>query len=490
MQGLIGPMDSLQTRWIWPFKLDEKIGEGGMGVVYRARYAKNDREVAVKLLPADGAVDPTVLARFEREMEVLKGLRHPHIVHCFGGVCEDDRRFYAMEYVDGGSIEGLVERRGRLPWEQVVEYGLQLSSALAFAHERGFVHRDIKPANLLLTRSGKLKLSDFGLAHVMAAHKLTAADRTVGTFSYMAPEQIRGKPEVSPKTDLYALGGVLFEMVTGRPPYLGESPASVLHQHLKSRPPSAAAEAPDCPVQLDHLIQHLLEKDPERRPESALAVGTELSRITQTSPASLTVVGPRAESFRNAAPAEEDHDRHAGRAAGVPRWLIGAGLGILCLLIGLLFWNWHLRKYEQFAEQTGALWLQAYRSENPSLRMEAARALGDFDLLADSTVPVLIEGLADRNAQVRVATAEALGRLEAAAKPAIPALMDLQKNDPEPHVRSAASQALKKIRSAESTGSSGIVGAVLLLLLALLGAALLLKRPRQNLSVHRRTAKR
>ena len=135
-----------QQRWIWPFELQDKIGEGGMGVVYRARYVVNDRQVAVKLLPSD-VTDEVILARFERELEILKTMRHPNIVRCFGGICENQLRFYAMELVDAGTLEELIETQGRLPPMQVVEFGRQMCAALAYAHERGVIHRDIKPGN-------------------------------------------------------------------------------------------------------------------------------------------------------------------------------------------------------------------------------------------------------------------------------------------------------------------------------------------------------
>src|SRR5262249_24462929 len=155
---------------IWPFELLVQIGEGGMGVVYRARYVVNNREVAVKMLPAD-VTDKVVLQRFERELEVLKSLKHPNIVRCFGGLCEDKGRFYAMELVGGGTLESELERKGQLSWESVVEYGLQMCAALDWAHQQGVVHRDVKPSNFLLTPEGQLKLGDFGLATMAAARK-------------------------------------------------------------------------------------------------------------------------------------------------------------------------------------------------------------------------------------------------------------------------------------------------------------------------------
>ncbi len=176
----------MEKRWIWPFELLEKIGQGGMGVVYRARYVKNDREVAVKLLSPE-ITDATLLARFEHEMKILKSFRHPNIVYCFGGKCEGDQRFYAMELVEGGSLSTLLEERGQLSGDQTIEFALQICAALSYAHDRGVIHRDIKSGNLLLTPAGRIKLSDFGLATIIAGHKLTAVGRTVGTFHYMWP---------------------------------------------------------------------------------------------------------------------------------------------------------------------------------------------------------------------------------------------------------------------------------------------------------------
>ena len=270
----------LEKRWIWPFELLDKLGEGGMGVVYRARYVVDNRHVAVKLLPPDIA-NETILSRFERELEILKTLRHPNIVRSFGGVCEGNQHFYAMELVEGGTLDRLLEQRGKFSWEMVVQFALQMASAPSYAHERGVVHRDVKPGNFLLTTGGKVKLSDFGLATVEAATKITAAGKTMGTFPYMAPEQIRGRPPVAPQTDLYALGCVIFEMLTGRTPFTGETPAEVMHKHLDQTPQRVTELAPDCPIALDVLVRDLLQKDPNDRPEGAYIVAKRLTDIAE-----------------------------------------------------------------------------------------------------------------------------------------------------------------------------------------------------------------
>ena len=225
----------MEPRWIGPFELVEKIGEGGMGVVYRARYVGNNRQVAVKLIPNDITANSTTLARFERELEVLKQLSHPNIVHCFGGRCESKQRYYAMEYIPGGTLADLLAEKGPLPWETVVDFGIQMCDALQYAHERGVTHRDVKPGNFLLTKSGQLKLSDFGLASIVSQNRLTASDRTVGTILYMSPEQIRGEL-VTNRVDLYGLGCVLFEMMAGFTPFVGSTAGEVLQTVFVTQP--------------------------------------------------------------------------------------------------------------------------------------------------------------------------------------------------------------------------------------------------------------
>ncbi len=273
-------LSTSSSRWLWPFELLERIGVGGMGQVYRARYVVKNIEVAVKILP-DDVTDKTALARFERETAVLKNLRHPNIVRCFGGVCEDKRRFYAMEFISGGSLEDELHRRGQLPWELVIEYGLQMCAVLDCSHRHGVIHRDVKPGNFMVGEKGELKLGDFGLASIAAGRKITTEGKTAGTLLYMAPEQIRGET-ITPQTDLYALGCVLFELIAGRPPYLGNTPAETLHMHCKDPVPRVTQYCLECPATLEQIISKLMEKKSETRPVSALEVARQLRIVTQT----------------------------------------------------------------------------------------------------------------------------------------------------------------------------------------------------------------
>jgi serine/threonine-protein kinase len=268
-------------RVLGPFELGDKLGVGGMGVVYRATYLKTGQQVAVKVLAPDLTADPKIAKRFEREMDILKKLKDPHIIQYYGGSVSGHQRFYAMELLPGGALDRLLKKKGKFTWEETIDYGLQIARALEHAHNAGVIHRDLKPANLLITKDGKLKLSDFGIARDTQATQITAAGKTVGTMAYMAPEQITGKQPVSRKTDLYALGCVLFEMLTGRTPFDAETQPELLFKHVDEDPPSVREFSIDVPIWLDQLVEELLSKDPNDRPHDALAVQVKLQEVRE-----------------------------------------------------------------------------------------------------------------------------------------------------------------------------------------------------------------
>lgn len=435
----------MERRWIWPFELLDKLGEGGMGVVYRARYVKNDRIVAVKLLPTS-ITDETLLARFEREMQLLRTLRHPHIVHTFGGKCEGDQRFYAMELIDGGTIDELIHQRGRLSVDSTVAYAVQMCSALAYAHEKGIIHRDVKPGNFLLSKDGSLKLGDFGLATVAAASKLTATGKTMGTFRYMSPEQIRGKPEPCPQTDLYALGVVLFEMLTGKVPFDAEAPAEVLHQHLKAVPPRVSSLTPDIPKALDDLVDRLLRKRIDERPASAVEVGITLKNLDEAVRVSerrtVETTSPTTEAERRVI-ASPLTDEHTTVVSGVPRWLVAVPSGIALLA---LLWGWSrgdevaaLERVETFCKQ------RLEGSGGVEEKVHAIETLGRIGTAGDSALASLITALDSPEPRVRAAATQALGELGSDARKASGEIFRLAQQDDRQEVRTAALEALKKI---------------------------------------------
>lgn len=433
----------MEKRWIWPFELEDKIGEGAMGVVYRARFVKNDRRVALKLLPHELAANPTQVMRFQREMEVLKELRHPNIVHCFGGTCEGKQQFYAMELIQGGTLASLINEQGRIPWRQVIEYGLQICAALAYSHAKGIIHRDLKPGNLLVTTTNQLKLSDYGLAMVAADVKLTAAGKTMGSLHYMPPEQIRGAPPATHRVDLYALGCVLFEMLAGRTVFQATTQAELLQKHLVEPPPKVSQFVYDCPRQLDELISELLFKDPEHRPADAASVAIRLKSILR----SVVVRNPADE--RQAA-ARHRVDQLPGDRRRI-EWRRLVMPVLLCALIAVLWFRTPASGPSTAAVQSVRPLAEGLKDANPAVREFAAAALAKHGPTARGALPPLVEALADPVPEVRMQVAHALGKIDS-RDPAVWAKLRLmEKNDPVSEVRHAATQALSVVNATPAT---------------------------------------
>ena len=266
------------------------LGSGGMGEVYRARDSRLGRDVALKVLPESFAQDRDRLARFEREARAVAGLNHPNIVVLHS--IEEDRgiRFLTMELVEGQGLDQLVSRGG-LPLPRILDVGMALTEALIAAHERGVVHRDLKPANVMVTPQGRLKVLDFGVAKLEAAGRgvamtqavtvdtpPSAAGEYVGTVPYMAPEQLRGEA-ADARTDLFALGVILYELATGQRPFRGATAADVGSSILRDTPDPPARVRADLPPALDRVIGRCLEKQPRARFQTALELYNELSLV-------------------------------------------------------------------------------------------------------------------------------------------------------------------------------------------------------------------
>ncbi|MBM81822.1 MAG: serine/threonine protein kinase [Planctomycetaceae bacterium] len=300
-------MTTTTQRRFGPFQIEDQLGSGGMGTVYRAVYRKNGRQVALKLLIPGLEINDKAVKRFEREMVILEKLRHPNIVKYYGGGVHHGQYFYAMKLTTGGTLDDVLQERGQIPWQQVIEYGVQICDALEHAHDHGVIHRDLKPANLFLGKNDSIVLGDFGIARDSSETALTAAGSTVGTYAYMAPEQITGKQPVSAKTDLYALGCVLFEMLTGQTPYQAATMAELLYQHLEEEPPRVASLALDCPVWLEEIIMLLLEKEPKDRPHDAPFVRMKLEEVELRVAEQTSLTGHVATGGRSALTAQEIH---------------------------------------------------------------------------------------------------------------------------------------------------------------------------------------
>lgn len=263
------------------FTLEEKVGSGAMGVVYRAKSEKTGKTAAVKIITTEQSTKTNATERFEREAEILQQFRHPNIVRFLAVGKAKGTKYFAMEFVEGKTLDDVLLEREFMPWQEVVSLGLQMCQALHYAHQRGVVHRDLKPSNLMITADGTVKLTDFGIAKDLDATALTAPGRTLGTAAYMAPEQIRGTPEVSHKTDIYSLGCVLYQMITGQTPFKGSSAVALMHMHLNEPPPRPSEKNPEIPKALDDVIVAMMGKKPSERPWDAEAIETVLEEIKQ-----------------------------------------------------------------------------------------------------------------------------------------------------------------------------------------------------------------
>ncbi len=271
------------------YRILEKIGEGGMGAVYRAEDVMLERQVAIKAIRPELASEPEIVERFRTEARILARVSHPAIATIYSFFRDGDDLFLAMELVHGRSLSKVLESEGRLPWERAAGLLATALPGIEEAHRAGIVHRDLKPDNLMLTGAGTLKtlkVMDFGISRVTGSGHLTRTGLLVGTLRYIAPEQIRGE-EVDPRTDIYALGAVLFEMLAGRPAFEGKTDYAILQAQLDKQPEPPSALAPDVPAWLDRVVLRALAKSPAERFQSA----GELQ-------AALTARGPAAEATR------------------------------------------------------------------------------------------------------------------------------------------------------------------------------------------------
>lgn len=260
------------------YHIVERIASGGMGEVFRARDAVLDREVAIKVLHRSLAGDQAFVDRFRREARAAAGLAHPNIVAVYDWGSVDGIYYMVMEHVRGNATRELLNGNGRLEPAQTAEVVRQTLLALEHAHRQGIVHRDVKPENILIAAGGIAKVADFGLARAFAEARQTRAGTVTGTVQYLAPEQIRGEP-ADPRSDLYSLGVVTYELLTGRLPFAGETAMSIAYQHLSDRVPRPSARVPSIPAELDGFVASATDRDREMRPESASEMRRDLQDI-------------------------------------------------------------------------------------------------------------------------------------------------------------------------------------------------------------------
>jgi serine/threonine protein kinase/tetratricopeptide (TPR) repeat protein len=341
------------------YKILSRLGAGGMGVVYEAEDTRLGRKVAIKFLPDEANADADAIQRFQREARVISNLNHPYICTLYdigthdpsAGSGQAARSYMVMELLDGQLLKDRISK-GALPVDEVIELGAQMADALDAAHSQGVVHRDIKPANLFVTRRGSIKVLDFGVAKlgeagrsdvgatVAGTDQLTSMGTTIGTISYMSPEQARGQ-EIDPRSDLFSAGVVLYEMVCGQLPFQGATPATIFEGLLTRAPAPPSELRADVPGELDRIILKALEKDRETRYQGAAELRADLKRLKRS--AESGTVTARSDSTHSTRDRVENQRGDSLRAGSQSRWrvpvLVGAPLVTIALVAGFMLYR-------------------------------------------------------------------------------------------------------------------------------------------------------
>ena len=315
------------------YELEEVVGHGGMSTVYRAHDSLLERNVALKVLHQQYNEDEDFVERFKREARSVAQLQHPNIVTVIDRGEEDGRQYIVFEFIDGENLKELVVRKGRLGLRDALEIALEVARGLAFAHEHGLVHRDVKPQNVLLNGDGRAKVTDFGIARSLdVEHGVTQTGTILGTSNYIAPEQASGQP-VDAHTDVYSLGIVLYEMLTGEVPFPGESFVAVAMKHIQEPSPNVLDVRGDVPLRVAEMIDRALEKDPEHRFPTMDAFAAEieasLAELDRGEDGAVTMVVPAAQRL------QRQRQRKPVSPLPLLIGLLGA-LAIAAVVVGLL----------------------------------------------------------------------------------------------------------------------------------------------------------
>jgi len=329
------------------YKILEKLGEGGMGIVYKAQDTKLDRLVALKFLPHHIHASEEERARFLQEARAVAVLNHPAVCTIYDIKEEGDQQFIVMEYVDGMTLHEKILGRGGVPspirMNDAISYATQIGEALQEAHSKGIVHRDIKSENIMVNNKNQIKIMDFGLAKLKGSLKLTKASSTVGTIAYMAPEQIQGG-DTDGRSDIFSFGVVLFEMLTGKMPFRGEHDAAMMYSILNEEPEALSRYLPDPAPELVHIINRSLEKDPADRYQHVDDMTSELRRLKKSTS---RVVRPEL--------TEQSKTQQVMQPSVLPKksnlkpWIAGGSIVLLAMIVWLLFLNRPAQKITSMA---------------------------------------------------------------------------------------------------------------------------------------------
>jgi eukaryotic-like serine/threonine-protein kinase len=386
------------------YAIGELLGRGGMAEVYLATDRVLDRPVAVKVLGGWLAHDGTFVERFRREALASARISHPALVAVFDAGSQDGVSYIVMEHVPGETVAEVIGKEGRFPPDRATRIGVSVADALAAAHAAGIVHRDVKPANVMLTPDGRTKLMDLGIARDIEGERITRASSILGTAGYVSPEQARGDP-VDHRSDIYSLGCVMYEMLTGRRPFVADDPVAVAYMHVHEAPAPPTSVEPSVPAELEAVILRAMEKDPAARFQSVAEMGSALSDrtapialVTPTTP--LPPVGgtaPRS-PVRPPETLPRRADRPTRRRSFVPTLLAIAALILLGALAFALFGG------DRPSGSTASPTPSATRSPTPSPSRSASptsspsaspAAVGPVQEAAAALQAIVAEGTAD-----------------------------------------------------------------------------------------------
>ena len=369
------------------YELEQLIGTGGMADVYRARDNLLGRTVAVKILHPQFAKDPVFIERFRQEAQAAANLNQPNIVNVFDWGIEDSTYYLVMEYVQGRDLKDIIISGGQLMPERAVEIAMAICLGLDAASARGIVHRDIKPQNIIVTTDNQIKVMDFGIARTAGGTAMTQTGTIMGTAQYISPEQAQGRA-ADPRSDLYSLGVVLYEMLTGKVPFDGENPVAIAYKHVREDPLAPSLLNPDISPELEAVVMKALAKNPENRYQSAMEMRSDLERCLEGAPVYATPVLPAEEVTRGQTQA------YAMRQQGPPKrgsrlawlWILLIAIALIGIAVGV----WaiiHGSSGVQVPDVTGKKVQDAQATlQNVGLKMKVAKQVKDATRAKDTVI--------------------------------------------------------------------------------------------------------
>ncbi|MEY4159349.1 MAG: hypothetical protein RL743_1844, partial [Actinomycetota bacterium] len=408
------------------YRLEKRIGQGGMAEVWLANDISLNRKVAVKMMKAQHNNDPIVVERFRREAQAVGNLTHPNIVTVYDVVENDGQQAVIMEYVEGMTLREVLDQKTRLSPSLTIHIGMAIASALDAAHASGIVHRDIKPGNILLTQTGRVMLADFGIAKAVNAAEsdLTNQNIMMGTAKYLSPEQVRGKP-LDGRADIYSLGLVMYECLAGRVPFIGESDVETALARVQREPTNLLKKRPNLPPALTNFVHLMLQRDPDRRPSTGLHVYESLYRIREAgvdgTPTGLTPpsgqagfleshpVSPITGTQRSGIPGEVTISNPIARTTSMPTrraprrfnvspsTMLAAAMVLVVVLAGVVAWRSITNDTPNIAEEI-VVETSPTAAAAPAGPITITRAMsfdpnGDDGVENDDMLPFLLDGL-------------------------------------------------------------------------------------------------